>query len=184
MLAALLLALLPAVALADCTVQFRTIGPVKLRVADLKRPTTRQVVHATWKLDMTWTGVQPKLNQFVAIKGRSSVFGVTYARQRDLSIDAYAPEDHGWLYVDDSDSETAPCQMVGKSAWQAPRIWVKETAKEVKILAASQHSVGDATGCVLGPDQGVRECPLLTRNVLRLKKDIGARALIFERFYG
>lgn len=175
---------LPAAATADdCVRPFRTIGPLDITRADIRTPSTVKGKRANWKLDATWTGVRPRLSQHVRLKSGKRYFGSSFSAQRAMSIDAYGPEDHGWMWVADSDPKNPPCTMIGRSAWQAPKVFVRETRTRVYVTAASQPATGDRTGCVLGPDHGTRECPLLTRNIVKLKKPVGTRKIVFE-FWG
>lgn len=180
---------LPGAVLADsgevCTEPIRTLGPVSIKKSDLVRPKARKVQRSTWTLDSSWTSVRPRLSQYVKVRAEGKIYtihAVTWPNQKTLSIDAYAPEDYNWLYVDDDNPDTAPCQMVGQSAWQPAKIYVREGKTSIAVAAASQHTVGDATGCVLGPDNGVRECPILTRSLIKLKSKVGARTIYFDRF--
>ncbi|MCW2961661.1 MAG: hypothetical protein JWM90_2048 [Thermoleophilia bacterium] len=178
-LAALLLA--PSLA-AACPIPIRTIGPIKVSAADLRRPILRESTRASWKFDSSWTSVAPRLSQFVKLKGVGRAHAVSFAKQQFISIDARGPEDHGWQYFDDDDPATPSCQLAGKVEWQHPKIRVIETKTEVRIAAASQRVVGDRVGCTYGFEQGTQECPNLTRVILKLKQPIGPRKLYFERF--
>ncbi|MCW2974149.1 MAG: hypothetical protein JWN72_2422, partial [Thermoleophilia bacterium] len=185
-LLALALALLvfapTASALACPPIPIRTIGAIKAVKKDLRYPTYKKVPRAQWKLDDTWYTVKPRMAQWVKLKNGLLFYGVSFSTQVTPSIDAYAPEDLNWLYIDDSDPDTQTCQMIGQSAWQEPKIWIKETAKTIRFAAGAQHTIGDRRGCVLGPEGGTRDCPILTRTVQRLKKPVGNRTIIFESF--
>jgi hypothetical protein len=170
---------IPGAALA-CNIAFRTIGPVKVKAAELKRPTERATPRATWKLDDAWVGTVPELNQIVRLRGTGALEGVAFARQRALSIDAAAPTDNGWLYRDDALESTPPCAVSGLGEWQPPVILVRETRREVTVTAASQRTPGSREGCVLGGDGEARGCPTLTRTIIRLARPIGTRRLVFE----
>jgi hypothetical protein len=178
--------LAPAAALAneaqDCTKPFRQIGPVKIARSDIRKPTEKVGKAVTYKLDATWTSVRPRVSQFVRIKNGPKFYGSSFSGQKAISIDAYSPADGGWLWVDDSDKNTPSCEMLGRKAWQAPRAFVRETAKAVFIAAASQPAVGNHTGCVLGPDWGTYPCPLLTRSIVKLKRVVGKRAIILQHW--
>jgi hypothetical protein len=180
LLAALTALLLPAQAFA-CNIPIRTIGPLDIKKGELRKPVDRATTREDWGLDDTWRSTRPRLNQYVILRHIGTYHGWSYRTQRALSIDAYGPEDDGWMYVEDSDPATPPCQMVGQIEWQAPKIKVKETTKMVRVLAVAQRTVGDRTGCILGPDQGVRDCPNLTRVVILLKSRVGDRVLSFEQ---
>ena len=175
------LALLPAVALA-CPIAIRTIGPIDGSRTDLVRPVTRTTTRAAWGLDDSWTSTMPKLSQFVKLRHVGTFHGVSFRTQRALSIDARGPRDNGWMYLDDDLPETPPCQLIGQIEWQAPKIRVVQGRREIRIAATSQRTEGDRTGCILGPDLGVRPCPNLTRVVINLAQPVGRRAIVFETF--
>jgi hypothetical protein len=59
---------------------------------------------------------------------------------------------------------------------------LKQSRTQVRVSAASQRTVGDRTGCLLGPDHGVRECPNLTRVIIRIAKPLGNRKLVMEQW--
>lgn len=181
LLSLLLAVLLPAQALA-CPIAIRRIGPLDLEHADIRRPVLRTVTRAAWGLDASWASTRPRLSQVVVTTRSGTWYNVSYRRQQALSIDARGPFDNGWMYVDDADPDTPPCAMVGEIEWQAPRILVRQTARSVRVAAVSRRTVGDRTGCVLGPDLGVRECPNLTRTIVKLSIPLGSRPLIFEAF--
>lgn len=84
------------------------------------------------------------------------------------------------MYVDDGNPATPPCRLLGQVEYQAPRIRVAETKFLVRVAAFAQKTPGDTTGCVLGPDDGVRPCPNLTRTIVKLKHELGSRQLRFE----
>ncbi len=178
---ALAAALLPAVALA-CPIPIRKIGPLDESRADLVRPTARIVTRRTWGLDGSWRSTRPRLSQFVVVKDVGTFHGMSFKQQGSLSIDAYGPEDNGWMYFDDGDPATKACEIAGQIKWQKPRIRVVQGRREVRIAATSQQVAGDTTGCILGPDYGVRDCPNLTRVVVRLAKPLGKRRLVLEVF--
>jgi hypothetical protein len=178
---ALLAALVPAVALA-CPIEIRRVGPVDGTRAELVLPTHRTVDRAAWRLDSSWVSTRPRLSQFVVLRGVGTYHGVSFRRQRALSIDAYGPFDNGWMYFDDADPDTPPCELTGQIEWQLPRIRVVQGRREVRIAATTQRTIGNRTGCVLGPDQGVRECPNLKRTIVRLRAPLGNRRLVFEQF--
>lgn len=183
---ALVLGLLaiPSAALAgDCSYPIRKIGPVDIGAKDIRTPLQGRGSAKDWKLDASWTSVQPLMSQYVQIKNGRRFHGSSFSAQRALSIDAYAPEDLNWLYVEDADPSTPPCTMLGRSAWQAPQIFVRETKFRVFVAAASKPAAGDHRGCVLGPDWGVRPCPLLTRRIMKLKAPVGNRKIVFH-FWG
>lgn len=179
LLALLLLLLVPAVAL-GCSIPIRKVGPVSLRPSELRRPVQHRVEAADWGLDGTHLSSRPLLSQFVIVKGGGAAHGATYGRQSALSIDAYGPDDHGWMYFEDDDPATPACTMVGQLQWQVPRIRVKQTATQVRVAATTQRTVGDRTGCTHGPDKGVRDCPNLARSIVRLTQPLGNRELSFE----
>lgn len=175
------LLVLPGMA-AACAIPIRKIGPVNIGVADIRTPAMTKGGPRPWKLDASWTSVRPRMSQFVQMRNGRRFHGASFSGQKAMSIDAYAPEDLGWLYVEDADPATPPCSMLGRSAWQAPRIIVRETKTRVYVAAASQPTVGDHTGCVLGPDFGVRPCPILTRRIVKLARVVGARKIVFEHW--
>lgn len=182
----ILLALLPATALA-CPIAIRKVGPIKESRAHLVKPTFRVTSRESWGIDASWRSTEPRLSQFVIIRRTKdsrlrSFHGFTFREQQSLSIDARGPEDNGWMYFDDDDPNTPPCQLTGKIKYQAPKIRVIQGRKEVRVAAISQETVGDRTGCILGPDNGVRFCPNLTRVIVRLAKPLGTRKLVFETF--
>jgi hypothetical protein len=174
-------ALVPAIVLA-CPIPIRRIGPLEETRADLVRPTARVTTRAAWGLDETWASVRPRLSQFVVVQDVGTFHGVSFKEQKSLSIDAYGPEDNGWTYFDDGLPETKPCEVVGQIKWQAPKVRVVQGRREVRIAATSQKIAGDTTGCILGADFGVRECPNLTRVIVQLVKPLGERKLVFEVF--
>ncbi len=174
-------ALLPAVALA-CPIPIRRIGPLEESRADLVKPTPRVTTREAWRLDSSWASTRPRLSQFVIVRKVGTFHGVTFKQQQSISIDAYGPEDNGWMYFDDDDPATKPCEVVGQIKWQAPRIRVSQGRTEVRIAATSQRIVGDTTGCILGADFGVRECPNLTRTIVQLNRPLGNRKLVLEVF--
>ncbi len=180
-LCTLALAALPATALA-CPIAIRRIGPLEGSRSDLIRPTPRITTRDAWKLDSSWMSTMPRLSQFITIKGVGTYHGATFKEQRALSIDARGPFDNGWMYFDDSDPDTKPCELTGQIDWQPPKIRVVQGPRQVRIVATTQRTVGDRTGCILGPDKGVRECPNLTRVIVRLAKPLGTRKLVFEVF--
>ncbi|MBC7460797.1 MAG: hypothetical protein H7287_05500 [Thermoleophilia bacterium] len=169
-------------ALACPPIPIRTIGAIKAVKQDLRYPTYTKVARAQWNLDSTWFTVKPRMSQWVKLKNGLRFYGVSFSTQLTPSIDAYAPEDLNWLYVDDEDANTQPCLMIGQSAWQEPRIWIRENAKTIRFAAGAQHTIGDRRGCKLGPEGGMRDCPILTRTVQRLKNPVGNRTIVFETF--
>lgn len=171
--------LLPGLANA-CNVAFRTIGPIDVRKSAIERPSFRLGARAAWKLDSSWRATRPELNQDLRVRGGGTYRGASYPKQRALSIDAPAPVDAGWRYGDDADPETPPCEIAGRGEWQAPKILVKETRRTVRIAAASQRTVGDRTGCVLGAGQDEAGCPTMTRSIVKLKRPLGNRQIHFE----
>ena len=181
MLALLLLAP-SASAFACAPIPIRTIGAIKAVKKDLRYPQRATTTRAAWGLDSTWFAVRPRMEQWVKLKNGLRFYGVSFSTQITPSIDAYGPEDHNWLYMNDKDPQTQDCQMVGQSAWQPPHIWLKENAKTIRVMAASQHTIGDRRGCVLTPESEIRDCPILTRTVQRLKKPVGNRVISFEYF--
>jgi hypothetical protein len=183
LLAAALALAVPAAAFA-CTIPIRTIGPLGISRADLRYPVERTVTRARWGIDSSWRAVLPSVDQFVKIRHGVTVHGASYRTQRAISIDARGPEDNGWMYFDDDLDSTPPCALTGKIEWQAPRVRVRQSRTEVRIAATSQRTVGDRTGCILGPDHGVRACPNLTRSIVRLATPLGNRRLVFEQFPG
>lgn len=175
------LLVLPGLATA-CSIPIRKIGPVNIGAEDIRTPVLVKGGPGPWKLDATWTSVEPRMSQYVQILNGPRFHGSSFSGQKAMSIDAYAPEDLGWLYVEDADPDTPPCAMLGRSAWQAPQIFVRETKTRVFVAAASQPTPGNNTGCVLGPDFGVRPCPILTRRIMKLRKVVGARKIVFEHW--
>ncbi|MCW2949672.1 MAG: hypothetical protein JWN41_685 [Thermoleophilia bacterium] len=171
-------------AVACAPIPIRTIGAIKASKPDLRIPVRRTVMRSKWGLDETWFAVRPRMEQWVKLKNGLRFYGVSFSTQVTPSIDAYAPEDLNWLYVNDHDPQTQPCQMIGQSAWQAPKMWLRENLNEIRVLAASQHTIGDRRGCILGNEGGTRDCPLLTRTVQHLKKPVGKRKIVFEYFEG
>lgn len=163
-------------------IPIRTIGAIKAVRKDLRYPVRAKTTRAAWGLDSTWFAVRPRMEQWVKLKNGLRFYGVSFSTQVTPSIDAYAPDDHNWLYMNDKDPQTQDCLMVGQSAWLPPKIMVKENSKTIRFAAASQHTVGDRRGCVLTPESEVRECPILTRTVPRLKKPVGNRVIQFEYF--
>lgn len=180
-IACILLLVAPTMA-AACPIPFRTIGPVKLNRVDVRKPVVRASTRAAWKLDTTWTSTTPELNQVVVARKGGRYQGVSFATQRALSIDATEPNERGWKFVDDEDDETPPCELVGQGEWQPPVVFVREGARVIRIAAAAQRNAGDRTGCVLGGDDAEWGCPTLTRTVVRLKRPIGKRVLVFDVF--
>ena len=174
-------ALLPAVALA-CSIPIRTIGPIEGSRSDLVEPRARTVTRDTWKLDPSWTSTRPRLSQFVRVAGVGTYHGVSFPEQRALSLDARGPFDNGWMYFDADPEDFVTCAMTGKIEWQKPRLRVIQGTREIRVAATSQRTVGDRTGCILGPDNGVRPCPNLTRVIYQLRAPVGTRSIIFEQF--
>ena len=164
-----------------CPIAIRQLGPIDAVRSDLRRPIQRQGVREDWGKDDSWASVTPRLTQFVRLRGGRNYYGWTYPKQRALSIDAYGPDDNGWTYFSDEDPLTPECQLTGQIEWQLPKISVKQTRKEVRVIATAQRTVGDRTGCILGADQGVRKCPNLARTIVLLKQQLGARKLYFEQ---
>lgn len=164
----------------DCTKPFRQIGPVKITKADIRTPVNAKGTPKRYQLDATWTNVDLRVSQFVKIKNGPKFYGSSFSDQKAISVDAYPPEDNGWLWVDDADPKTAPCEMLGRRAWQPARIFVRETKKVVYIAAASQPTIGNHTGCVLGPDYGVAGCATISRNIMKLKSRVGKRKIVLE----
>lgn len=179
----MLLMAAPGTALA-CPIPIRKIGPLKLKKSDLRSPVMRSTTARAWKVSDAWVSTRPRLSQFVRIRGLGTFHGRSYRTQRALSIDAYAPEDGGWMYFDDGDPATPRCKMVGKVEWQRPRIRVKQTKREVRVLAITRRTPGDRAGCSYGPDEGIAECPTLARSVVRLKQPVGNRKIVFEQLSG
>ena len=124
----------------------------------------------------------PELNQRVVSRAGSVHEGQAFARQVALSIDAAAPSNNGWSYADDDDPSTAPCRMVGKAEWRQPRILIRETATEVRVLAAVRRTAGNRSGCVLGGEHAEWGCPTLTRKLMKLRRPVGERRIVFETF--
>lgn len=180
-IACVLLLVAPSAASA-CTIPIRSIGPIKVTKRQLQRPGHRTTTRTAWKVDSTWVSVVPELSQFVKVTGIGKRHGVTYPGQRNLSIDARGPDDTKWIYFDDNDPLTAACTMVGQIEWQRPQVRVVETAREVRISALVQRTVGDRTGCTYGFEHGVAECPNLTRTIIRLARPVGKRPVVFEQF--
>jgi hypothetical protein len=176
---ALALLLLPTVADA-CPIPFRTIGPVKLQRHDVRRPTYRAVDAVAWRVGSQWTFTTPELNQELRAHDGRSYDAATFPRQQALSIDAAAPDDNGWVYADDSDPHTPPCELAGRSEWQQPVIMLRQDAKRVRIAAAARRTVGSRAGCVLGGGDQQWSCPTLTRRIILLKRPLGDRELVFE----
>ena len=174
-------ALLPALALA-CPIPIRRIGPLEESRADLVKPIARVTTRAAWGLDGTWASTRPRLSQFVVVKDVGTFHGVSFKEQKSLSIDAYGPEDNGWMYFDDGLPSTAPCELVGEIKWQAPKIRVVQGRREIRVAATAQKVAGDTSGCILGADFGVRDCPNLTRVIVQLVRPVGERKLVFEVF--
>lgn len=174
-------AALPAVAL-GCPIEIRTIGPIDAERSQLQKPLLRTVDRATWGFDRSWVSTQPRLSQFVRVRGLGRFHSVTFPKQQALSLDARGPFDNGWKYFDDDDPDTKSCELVGQIAWQRPRIHVRQGRDEVRVVAVTQRTEGDRTGCVLGPDRGEAWCPNLTRVVFRLKQPLGDRRLVMEQF--
>ncbi len=177
----LLTALAPAVAL-GCTITIRTIGPIEGSRADLVLPVTRTVTRDAWKLDGSWVSTRPRLSQFVSIAGVGKFHAMAFRNQRALSIDAYGPFDNGWMYFDADPNDFDDCALTGQIEWQRPRIRVVQGAREIRVAATAQRTVGDRTGCILGPDKGVRACPNLKRTIVGLAKPVGNRRIVFEQF--
>ena len=181
-LLALLLALaLPATAFA-CPIAIRTIGPLPITGTDLRRPVNRTTTREAWGLDESWVATRPVVSQIVKLRSGRVVNNVSYAKQQAISIDARGPHDTGWMYINDFDDTTPECQMLGEIEYQTPKIRVRQTATEVRIIATAQKTVGDRTGCILGPDNGVRQCPNLARVIVRLAKPLGNRKLVLESY--
>ena len=178
---ALVAALLPAVALA-CPIPIRRIGPIDESRADLVKPIARIVTREAWGLDGSWASTRPRLSQIVVVKDVGTYHGVTFKEQRALSVDAYGPEDNGWMYFDDGDPTTESCDLVGQIKWRKPVIRVVQGRREIRVAATSQKVAEDISGCILGPDFGVRDCPNLTRAVVQLVKPVGDRKVVFEVF--
>jgi hypothetical protein len=178
---AAMLVLAPAVA-ASCVIPIRTIGPLDGGRTQLVLPQLRTVTRDAWGVDESWVSTRPRLSQFVRIRRIGRFHAMSFRRQQSLSIDARGPFDYGWLYFDDGRPDTPACTMIGKEEWQRPRVLVRETATEVRIAAVTQRTVGDRTGCTLGPDHGEAECPNLTRVIRTLKRPVGTRRLVFEQF--
>lgn len=174
-------AAVPAAALA-CSIPIREVGPVKVVRSDLQRPLVRTVDRSAWRLDASWVSTRPRLSQFVLARGVGRYHAVTFPEQQALSLDARAPFDNGWYWFEDDDPDTPPCELVGKLEWQAPRIRVVQGRREIRIAATTQRTVGDRTGCVLGPDFGVAPCPNLTTMIFRLDRPIGTRQVVLEQF--
>ncbi len=177
----LLLLLGAPVAALGCNIAFRTIGPVQFRESEVKRPAERSSSRARWKLGAGWIGTHPELNQVIKVRGKGMMEGVSFSRQRALSIDAAAPADNGWLYADDALESTPPCAISGQAEWQRPVILVREDRREVRITAAARRTPGSRAGCVLGGNDAAWGCPVLTRTVVRLSRSIGSRQLVFEQ---
>jgi hypothetical protein len=171
---------LPSSALA-CNIPIRTVHALNLSRADLRRPLTRRVARTGWRADTRWHAVAPDLSQFIQIRGGGLYHGVSYARQNTLSIDAPTPDGFDARYIQ-SEAEGAPaCQLIGQGQWQPPHIWIAETAREVRISAASRLTVGSTDGCEQDWSwEG--HCPILTRKLIRLRAPLGSRRLIFETF--
>lgn len=180
-LSLVLLLVLPSVAQA-CPIAFRTLGPLAIQKGEVTRPVIRNVPRTAWRVDDTWTSTRPELNQDILARGIGVYRGATYRRQRALSIDAAAPSDNGWVYADDHDPATPRCAMAGRPEWRKPVIMLRETRRVIRIAAVARRTVGDRAGCVLGGDQDASEwgCPTLTRAVLKLKRPVGERRLVFE----
>lgn len=161
---------------------FRHIGPISVKRADIQYPLLRTVPRSAWGYDGSWVSTQPRLNQYVTVRGVGKRRGITFPKQQALSIDARGPFDNGWKYFDDADPDTPACRMVGKIEWQRPKIVVRQFKHEVRVAAISQRTEGDRTGCILGFEEGTAYCPNLTRVIYRLKKPLGKRRLILEQF--
>ena len=107
------------------------------------------------------------------------VEGASDPTHRALSIDAAAPLNFGWTYVDDADASTPPCAIAGQPEWQPPIVMHKEDDRRVRIAAVARRTDGDRTGCEFAPGQE-RACPALTRTVIRLAAPIGTRRIDFN----
>jgi hypothetical protein len=177
-LALVLLLLAPSMA-AACPIPFRRIGPITVRTAELREPRYRTSTLAAWKLDASWTASRPQLNQELVVRRIGVVEGVSYPRQRALSVDAVADLDYGWRYTDDRDERTPPCVIAGQGDWQPPVIMLREDARRIRIAAVARRTEGSRSGCWFGIDQE-RGCPAMTRRVLRLKAPVGTRTIEFE----
>lgn len=170
---------IPATALA-CVVPIRKIGPVNIKRADLRKPVEQKIANGrAWKLHPSFVSVRPRVSQYVALRGGGRAHGQTFKRQRKISIDAYAPHDRGWLYVDDMRPDTPPCQLLGRTKWREPSIFVRETKTHIYIAAASRPIPGDHTGCVLGPESQ-RSCPVMKRRIVPLKRIVGNRTIVLQ----
>lgn len=175
------LALFPAIGLA-CTIPIRTIGPVTAAKSDLQRATYRTVSRDSWRLDRSWVSTRPRLSQFVRVRGLGRFHGVTFPQQQALSLDAVGPFDNGWKFFEDDNPNTPACPLVGKIDWQPPKILVRQLKHQIRVVAVAQRTVGDRSGCILGPDFGVAECPNITRVVYRLRAPVGHRRIVFDQF--
>jgi hypothetical protein len=180
-----LLLLAPTVSALACPPKpIRTITNLDAGRQDIRRPVPVTSTRAAWGLDTSWHSVRPHVVQWLHLRNGLQFYGSSFSRQLTPSVEAYTPEDRGWLYIQDPESTTQACRMVGQGAWQAPKIVVRETATTVRIMAASQHTVGDPSGCILSPLWGVRDCPVMTTTVQRLKRPVGSRKIQLEVFPG
>lgn len=176
-----MLLLFPSV-VAACPIPFRSVGPVKLTRQDVVRPVQQSSSRRAWGLDQSWKSTSPELNQLLVARGGRTYVSATFTRQDTLSIDAAAP-DSTWRYSDDGDPATPSCELEGQSEWERPVILIREEERRVRVAAVVRRTTGDRTGCVLGADQDASDwgCPVLTRKLMKLKRPVGHRQLVFER---
>lgn len=178
----LLLALAPVAA--ACNMPLRSIGPVELSRKDLRRPMDRPTTQAAWKLHGEWRSVMPQLNQVVRTRSAGTHMGVSFARQRSISVDALPPDTYGWRWTDDDNPSTPACQLAGKPEWESPRVLVLESRTMVRVLAVSRRTPGSTVGCEFETLDSVLPCPNLTTRVVQLQRPLGTRRLVFERLPG
>jgi hypothetical protein len=174
-------AAVPAIAL-GCPIPIRTIGPIDAARSDLQQPLQRTTTRQAWGMADVDVSVQPQLSQFVRLRRGGRWHGVTFPRQRVLSLDARAPFDNMWTYEQVDRPDAAVCMMVGKRAWLPPKVHIRQGRSEVRVLATSRRTPGDSNGCELVPPEGERPCPTLTRIAVRLKRPMGTRRLVFEQY--
>ena len=165
-----------------CTIPFRVLGPISVSSNSLRMPTEGVADRADYGLDESWSSTSPELNQIVHLTDRRQLRGIAYSGQRALSLDSAGPEDGGLRFTHDRNPFTAPCEIAGRAEWTMPRIIVRETATAVRIAAAYRRTPGERSGCMLAPQDEETACPNLARRIMVLKRPIGTRQLVLERF--
>lgn len=180
LLAALVLVVLPAGAVA-CVIPIRTVGPVDVVKGDLVRPKAARSTRSAWGLGAEWSSGEARLEQLVRTRRSGTHHGVSFPRQRAISIDAMTPDRYVLRLEDDDDPTTPQCALAGRPDWSDPVVRVRETSTTVHVLAAVRPTPGDRSGCQAATSDDL-ECPQLVRHVVQLQRPVGDRRILIAHF--